>query len=119
VWLDIAKGLLLLSLTVGLTVYLVTFIRKSKSVKRTYDPNGYMAHFNQPPALQRSGSTGPTTTPAKTPSLHYIDRLAGQLRQGRPTPGPLRRPRKKLLTPTRVQSYADVLQHHIGGGGGI
>jgi hypothetical protein len=49
VWLDIAKGALLLFLAVGVTVIVVTYRRKSRTIESPPpDPNGYMAHFNQP-----------------------------------------------------------------------
>ncbi|MCV7227860.1 hypothetical protein H7J73_17725 [Mycolicibacterium komossense] len=38
----------MLFLVAGVTFYVVTYIRKSKTVKSTYDPNGYLAHFDQP-----------------------------------------------------------------------
>lgn len=43
-----AKGLLLLFLFMGVTVLVVSYVRKSKTVESRPDPNGYMAHFNHP-----------------------------------------------------------------------
>jgi hypothetical protein len=48
-WLVVAKIALLLFLATGVTVFVVAYIRKSPTVKSRYDPNGYMAHFQQPP----------------------------------------------------------------------
>jgi hypothetical protein len=49
VWLAIAKGALLLFLAVGVTVIVVTYRRKSRTVGSSPpDPNGYLAHFSKP-----------------------------------------------------------------------
>lgn len=49
VWQPILKAALLLFLVVGVTVYVAAFIRKSRTMPSSPpDPNGYMAHFNQP-----------------------------------------------------------------------
>lgn len=47
-WLVVTECALVLFLVAGVTFYVVTYIRKSKTVKSTYDPNGYLAHFDQP-----------------------------------------------------------------------
>jgi hypothetical protein len=47
-WLFIGKSLLVMFLVVGVAFYVVTFIRKSRTVESRPDPNGYLAHFNRP-----------------------------------------------------------------------
>jgi hypothetical protein len=49
-WLDIAKGALLLFVVGGAVYFVVTYVRKSRGSKiNNYDPNGYMAFLKAPP----------------------------------------------------------------------